>query len=72
MTGSPKIHFKTVNYILYPNFSKITKSAPNFLKFTKYALIILSNLQKWPKWIQTFQNPPKHLKCPKFHLFLIY
>ena len=57
MTGSPKIHFKTVNYILYPNFSKITKSAQTFPKITKSA-------QTFPKITKSAQTFPKLQNMP--------
>ena len=56
MTKSPKIPFKTFNYILYPNFSKITKSAQTFPK-----------LQKVSKLFQNYKNGPNGFKLLKTH-----
>ena len=60
MTESPKIHFKTVNYILYPNFSKITKSAQTFPK-----------LRKVPKLFQNYEKCPNFSKITKYALIIL-
>ena len=52
---SPKIPFKHLFTFLYPNFSKITKSAQTFPK-----------LRKMPKLFQNYESCPNFLKITIF------